>query len=398
MIEAKFIAEKYGAEMALLILLSRLQYKTATPAEVQSFIHTEAVNWELFQKIITVHQVRPFVYNILTANAIQTDAAFHHKLKLATTRIATGNLLKLKELVHIQQLLKNSGVESIPYKGVLLSKTLYNDYVSRETSDIDFIIHPKDFATAREVLVADGYDSTYYYNPEYRNLFLKSDNELLFDKSISEEKYKIEIHWAITHKMMAIPFRDEELFRNTQRENVFNNEIEVLSLSNSLLVLLIHHGVNDVWRTVRHTIDIATFIGKYYSEIDWKEIARLTKQYRIYKTTCLGLSLCKEIYGIEIPEEFMTNDGLLKKIVHNMLRFPPIKRKKLSIENIFQQFRLRDSMQDKVRLSGAYLSTALLPNIRDVEAWPIPAKLRFLYYFIKPFRLLLSPLQKQNMK
>ena len=394
----QLMAGRYGAEIALLILLGRLRYRTATAGEVQSFINTRPINWELFTRIITVHQVRPFVYNIFAAHGIQTDTAFYNKLKLDTIRIASGNLLKLKELVRIHEALKKAGVKSMPYKGVVLSQLLYNDYISRETSDIDFIIQPQDFAIARDVLVQDGYNSTYYYNAEYRDLFLKSDNELLFAKTTSKEKYKIEIHWAITHKMMDIPFNDEEVFRGTTNEHLLNSDVEVLSVQNCLLALLIHHGVNDIWRTVRHSIDIATFIGKYYSDIDWKEVELLTKRYRIYKTTCLGLSLCKEIYGIEIPKEFTTNDGLLKKIVHNMLRFPPIKRKKLSTENILQQFRLRDSLQDKIRLAGAYLSTALLPNIRDVEAWPISAKWRFLYYFIKPFRLVLSPLQKRNVK
>lgn len=398
MISARLIAEKYGGEMAALILLCRLQYNTITPVEVQTFINSQSLNWELFQKIITLHQVRPFVYNALTANAIQTDAAFYNKLRLTTTRIATGNLLKLKELVRIQQLLKKSGVESIPNKGVLLSKKLYDDYISRETSDIDFIINPGDFVTAISVLVADGYECVNYYNPEYMDLFLESDHEVKFVKSISGEEYKIEIHWAITHKMMAIPFRAEEVFHNTGRENVLNHEVEILSLSNTFLVLLIHHGVNDVWRTVRHSIDIASFIYKYYADIDWREMERLTRKYKIYKTTCLGLSMCREIYGVEIPGNFAANAPLLNHVIHNMLRFPPIKRKKLSTENILQQFRLRDSVPDKIRLSGAYAGTALLPNIRDVEAWPIPAKWGFAYYFIKPFRLALSYLQKHLKK
>lgn len=389
MISAKILGEKYGAEMALLILLGRLQYNTIAPVEVQSFINSQSPNWELFQKIITVHQVRPLVYNVLTANAIQTDAAFYNKLKLATTRIATGNLLKLKELVRIQQLLKKSGVECLSNKGVLLSQKLYNDYISRETSDIDFIIKPGDFSTVLNLMIADGYESTCYYNAEYKDLFLKSDSELKLVKRISGEEYKIEMHWAITHKMMDIPLCADEVFHNHSIENVLNNEVEILSLSNTFLTLLIHHGVNDVWRTVRHSIDIASFISKYYADIDWEEMECLTRKYKIYKTTCLGLSMCREIYGIEIPEHFVTDGPLLKRVVHNMLRFPPIKRKKLSGENIFQQFRLRDSALDKIRLSGAYVGTALLPNIRDVEAWPIPVKWGFAYYFIKPFRLLL---------
>lgn len=394
MINAELLAEKYGAEMALLVLLGRLQYNTISPVEVQSFINSKSLNWELFQKMITVHQVRPFVYNALTTYAIQTDTAFYNKLKLATTRIATGNLLKLKELVHVHQLLKKSGAECMPNKGVLLSKKLYGDYISRETSDIDFIIRPVDFVTAMNVLVADGYEYRCYYNPDYKYLFLKSDSELKFVKRISGEEYKIELHWAVTHKMMAIPFPAEELFHNTDKENVLNNEIETLSLSNTLLTLLIHHGVNDIWRTVRHSIDFASFISKYHADIDWGEMERLTRKYRIYKTTCLGLSMCREIYGIEIPGNFIIIGPLLKRVIHDMLRFPPIKRKKLSGENIFQQFRLRDSAVDKILLSGAYASTALLPNIRDVEAWPIPVKWGFAYYFIKPFRLLLR--RRQN--
>lgn len=392
---AKSLAETYGAEMASLILLCRLQYNTIAPGEVQSFISSQSINWELFQKIITVHQVRPFVYNVLTANAIQTDETFYNKLKLATTRIATGNLLKLKELVRILQLFKSSGVECMPSKGVLLSKKLYNDYISRETSDIDLIIHPRDFSTAVHLLIADGYNCITYYNPEYKDLFLKSDSEIKFVKSISGVEHKVELHWVITHKMMDIPFHTEDVFRNTARENVLSNEIEMPSLANNLVVLLIHHGVNDIWRTVRHSIDMASFVSRYHADIDWREVEQLTRKYRIYKTTCMGMSMCREIYGIEIPGQFATDGPLLERVVHNMLRFPPIKRKKLSAENMLQQFRLRDSVSDKIRLFYTYAGTALLPNIRDVETWRIPVKWRFAYFILKPFRLAIDHLQKQ---
>ncbi len=396
--DAKDIAEKYGAETALLILLGRLQYKTVTSAEVQHFINTQTINWSRFDKIIKVHQVRPMVYNMLSVYSIETDTDFYRNLQLTTTRIAAGNLLKLKELIRVHALLKHNNIRSIPYKGVILSKILYGDFISRETSDIDFIIHPEDFSKTRDVLLNDGYGSTYYYNPEYRELFLKSDNELLFAKKKSDKNYKVEIHWAVTHKMMDIPFPDREIFQDTAVENILDNEIEILSPQNRLIVLLIHHGVNDIWRTFRHSVDIATFIQKYASEIDWDETERQVKKYKIYNTTRLGLSLCRELYGISIPAQFGIRNKLLNNIGHNMLRFPPIKRKKLSAENILQQFRLRDSVSNKFKLLVAYISTALLPNIRDVEAWPIPAKWSFIYVFIKPFRLVLSPLQKRNNK
>jgi hypothetical protein len=395
MISVNEIENKYGTETALFILLIRVYFKTAQAIEVNTYISEKQIDWVLLRKMIRVHQLRPFIYNVISKHAIQVDDEFYKQLKNNATRIAAGNLVRLNELLRIHSLLNKNNIPNIPYKGVLLSDALFNDFISRETSDIDLMIEPENFEAVYELMLANGYVTEYYYNPEYKDVFLKSDCEILFVKQTGDTQVKVEIHWAVTHRMMDVDMPVSELFGKAESKDVLGNGIKILDKESLLLVLLVHHGVNDIWRILRHVLDIALYTRQFADDINWEAIRQQSQKYNISNTTQIGFSLCKEVCGINIPDGYGIHGKQLPKVLHNMLRFPPVKREKLAFENIRQQFSMRDSAIGKISLFRAYLSTSLSPNIRDVEQYRIHPKWSFLYVFLKPFRLLVSGIKRK---
>lgn len=390
MIAISSIDKKYGHETGLFILLIRVFFNTAKPAEVNTYTSEKAIDWALLEKMIRVHQLHPFIYNIVSKHSIQVDSTFYERLKNNATRIAAGNLARFSELLRLHSLLNTNNIPNIPYKGVLLSEALFNDFISRETSDIDFMIKPGNFGQVYELMMQQGYKAQYYYDPAYEKLFLKSDCEMLFVKETGNTQLKVEMHWAVTHDMMAVNMPVEELFNKSVSKNTLGAAIQVMDVQSQLMVLLVHHGVNDIWRILRHIVDIALYVRQFSNEIDWEALNKQTRESGIYNTTQTGFFLCKEICGITIPQQLAVNEEQVHKVLHNMLRFPPVKREKLAFENIRQQFSMRDSLTGKIRLFMAYLSTSLSPNMRDVEQYKISPRWSFLYIVIKPFRLLLG--------
>lgn len=387
MISIREIRDRYTPEMALAILICRVYFNTATSTEINDYVTSNRIDWNLFEQIITTHQVRPLIYKVLSANNACIDHIFIETLRKKCFRIATQNLHKLEELVHVNKLFKKYGIKSVPYKGVILGQALFGDFVSRETVDIDFLMDEVYFSIARKILVEEGY-TTRYYNPDFEKQFLRTSHELQFSKVTSKGEIKIEIHWAVTNNMMNIPLPNADILCDLQTISLLGEDIDILNLENHLLVLLVHHGVNDIWRILKHTIDIGIFLEKYDSATDWNTFRDATIKYKIRHTTEIGFLIAHKLFGIAIPASYLTKATDHGKIIDNLLSFPSIKKRKLNLENLEQQLFLRDSFTDKLRMLLSYIRTGITPNVRDMEAFPVAKKWYILYYLIKPYRIL----------
>jgi hypothetical protein len=377
------ICKRYSPEMALVVLVCRVFFKTAEGRDIEVYARAQNIDWSLLRRIIRVHQVRPVVFKVLSAYPGGVDAAFLDELRKDCLRIASGNLFKLEEVLKLHNALNEAGVSNIPYKGVILSHFLFDDFITRETADIDFLIEPPQFSQAQNVLNKRGYASAYQYDSKFEKQMLRSDIEMLFSRQTDAGLLKVELHWLITHRMFDIPLPLSKLLKNTQPATIANREVNIPSIHDHALALLIHHGVNDLWRSLRHVIDIAAVVSKYGDSIDWGEMARDARRYNVTHTSCVGFRLCADVLGIEAPLPFVKHETTLR-VMDFMLRFPPGNWKKLSKENIKLQLALRDSFFDKFRVAAFYVRTAFVPNIRDIEAVTLPKPLYFLYYFIKP--------------
>ncbi len=387
MISLDDIEESYRPEMALTILILRVYFKRIEAVQIEKYILDHKIDWKLFQRIVFTHQIHPVIYKVISINASGFPAAFMEKIRNKSIKVATDNLRNLEELVRLNKLMKYGGVNNVPYKGVILSQFLFNDFLSRETSDIDFLIDKEDFSVAHRLLVADGYEPR-YYNPDFMHQFLKSSHELMYRKTFLASPHKIEIHWAVTSKMMNIRLPNDFILSGQHSVALMGENVSVLNIEKHLLAILVHHGINDVWRTLRHCLDIAVLLEKYSNDIDWEELRLLTRKYRIYHTTETGFLIANKLFGILIPDTYQTKNVLDQNVLSNLLRFPALDKGKLHIANLRQQLYLRDSTRDKIKLLWSYFLAAFTPNIRDMEAVKVPGNSYFLYYLLKPYRIL----------
>ena len=375
--------------MALFILICRVYFKNAGKDDLAAFINENDLDWKLVYKLIRAHQLRPFMYKIVSANSELFEPAFTQRLQNSTWKISIENLDRVKELISLTKDLEYVGITAIPYKGVMLSKRFYNDFITRETCDIDFLIKREDFNRVRAFFIDRGYQSDYYYNPDYEDVLLDTSVEYVFYKTVGQILIKVELHWDVIHKMQDVRFNSRELFIATERHTILKNNLQVLNLSNELLVLLIHHGVNDIWRSLRHVVDLAMFVEIYEHDINWAGLMQKMNSSKIEKASLIGFSISNKIFGVDIPKGIgQVEDVVVDKVLGNLLTFPMITRQKLDWANFKQQLQLRDSLNDKLVLMNKYMANAIHPNIRDVASRPLPRRLYFLYYLLKPFRML----------
>lgn len=375
--------------MALFILICRVYFKHASKDDLATFIKENNPDWNLFYKLVRAHQLRPFVYKIVSANSDLFSQGFVQRLQNNTWKISIENLDRVKELISLVNDLEQEDIIAVPYKGVMLSKRFYNDFITRETCDIDFLIKKEDFSKVRSFFISKGYQSDYYYNPDYEDVLLDTSVEYVFHKTVGKVLIKVELHWDVIHKMQDVRFSSRDLFIDTERHTILKSNVSVLNLDNELFVLLVHHGVNDIWRSLRHVIDLAMFVEMYEQDVDWTALEQKINSSKITNASFIGFNVANKLFGTNIPQGMNVQmDTSTDAVLDNLLTFPMIPRQKLDWANFKQQLQLRDSIADKLVLIRKYLANAVHPNIRDIEAHPLPRKLYFLYYILKPFRML----------
>jgi hypothetical protein len=393
----KDLEKEHGSELALVILILRTFLGKGTVSEIEDYVAERRIDWDQFYRIISAHQLRPHVYKVLS-DAQWVDKSMLQRLRNDSLVIGAANLEKVNELLRLYFRFKDCGIGVIPYKGVLLSELLYDDFVSRETADIDFLIRAADLPRIRKLLFEENYSTDYYFREDLESPITKYSCENLFYKQgTGKKRLQVEVHWELLPYMLHAHLKNEYLFQNRKPLVILNKEVSVLTHEAHLLSLLVHHGINDIWQSLRHVLDISVYIQRHNDVIDWESVNTSLDKFRIRQASETGFALAQMLFGIEPPVKISAEARQHCETVEKYLLFYPlIGKNKLSLKNFRQQVRLRDNLQDRIAMTCKYFLTSFIPNSRDMEFIKLPKGLFLLYYIIKPLRLLRNKITNQR--
>jgi hypothetical protein len=159
-----------------------------------------------------------------------------------------------------------------------------------------------------------------------------------------------------------------------------------------LLLALCHHGAKHAWERLGWVCDVAELLGAH-SEIEWDRVIDRARALGAHRTLLLGLALAHELVGGPVPGRILRgvrNDGIVGSMAAGVRRelfrppaqVPPLVG--LLRESLFH-LRVTQRPVDRAR----YVLLAAAPNARDWRAVRLPAPLGFLYYLVRPVRMLL---------
>lgn len=385
------ISNGYGPEITLAVLLLRVKIGKATEDDVALFLSENKLNLNSFLKLLEAHQIESILYSTRFFKNLFPGYPEIITFREKVTLRSKVNLIILDELLSLQKVFQENHIEVLFYKGVVLSKLLFDDYTSRTTSDIDILIKAVDFASIRHLLLDAGFEEMYFYPDNYPDYYLFINRESLFRKKCLAGTYiYVEIQWAPLPEFYGLPFNNDYFFLNHVSESIINEKIPIPGLNEHLLILFIHHGIADLWRNLKHVFDIILFADKYKEAIDWKKIEKYISDQKFIRNSIVGRNLGKDLFGIDIPI-FKDEKNAQKETdvcLHSLLSFPLLTRKKKAASNIKRQLLLSDGFNERMKLCNGYLKVYLMPSMIDLENQQFPRILFPLYYITKRFRFL----------
>lgn len=374
-------------ERKALLLCSRA-HLAQDQIDVLQDLSTFQVDWPFVYDWSIRHRVLPLVYrNLRKYCADSVPQEILDQGKQIYRNNGARNLMMTGYLVRVLSLLKDHDILAMPFKGPALSIYLYNDSSLRSFGDIDVLISQKHLGDAIKVLATQGFLPVFSLNEQQLLKLSHTENEYPLMHTASG--ITLDLQWEITGGYFLSQMTFEDLSGKQQFIKIGGTETSVFS-DEDLLFYLCVHGNQHTWKQLDHVCCVAELINKNQN-LDWDAVFQSATRYRGLRMLAIGLLLAQDLFKITIPEQFsvrLREDPqaveLAQQISLNL--FSSTQFSSDSVSHRFMRYHLLS--MDRPLLAIRYaLRLLFIPTRYDWQCYPLPARLSFLHYLIRPFRL-----------
>lgn len=391
----KFSLDVRDIPKELILIVEML--KSDDNGYVQKYLKDEhnKVDWKLFLDLTLHHRVYPLLASILKE---YNDNLIPHSVVQTVNGFYKRNIFKMLqlsgEMEQFAKVFNANGIKAIFLKGPFLGNEVYGDVSLRTCGDLDLLIPIEDLDNMHKILEIHGFIKDDYIMSVLEDWKWRHHHVTYFHPS---KNIKLEIHWRLNPGPGKEP-RFSELWERKRKSISTNSSIYLLGRED-LFLFLVSHGARHGWSRLRWLIDIQRMIGQ---EIDWKKVHSLTKEYNNFNLVGQSILLSSNLLNVNITKEmqrYITSNRsrltaqaavfYLEKMVNLHNDTLP---KEVSLYHGRHLFSIM-SFQQKV----LFLLSSLYPFHIDTVTLPLPKKLHFLYFILRPFLCIWRKAIKQEL-
>lgn len=293
---------------------------------------------------------------------------------------AQRNLLLSAELVRLIDHFRRAGIRVLTFKGVIAAVQFYGGLTERPSGDLDLLVEPRDYARAAEVLVGAGYDPGVEYPTSLQRAFANS-----------EKGTDVDLHWGIPPILPR--FSRRTLWNHATHIELIGTSVPTFDRSSAMAIAAIN-AVKAYWNvSLRQHVDVAVSLRRLSVE-EWRALSRRSKRIGCLNCVLAAARVCDSLFPNVLPAHIRSDarlnsraalvaDEIIQHLFDHSRSAPPTR--------VFATRSDYDSALDG-RPFGSYadrLRQAVTPNSADREWFELPSHLSFLYYILRPVRLLL---------
>jgi Uncharacterised nucleotidyltransferase len=367
-------------EEELLLCCTRTYMPPTTAARLRTIL-LEDIDWEYLMRIAQWHGVMPLLYHSL--NSTCPEAIPQARLKQLRTYFQANSchtVFLTQKLIAILRLFENHEIPALPFKGTILATAVYGDLCLRQTRDLDILVHKDRYQKAKDLLIAEGYEVI---------LDLPWECHLILDGDI----ICIDLHSKILPKTYSRSIDDNYWWENWQSFCLAEEGVPNL-LPEACFFMLCLHGTKDCWETLHRICDVAEAV-RTYADLDWEQIVDRATRLGCKRIISLALLLAKDLLEMPLPEKVLKeieSDVAAKSLavqVIQQLFSEPIEEVQGVPQALFHMS-TRERLEDRFEIFVSLMNTHgwFTPSVYDEQFLPLPKFLYFLYFLIRPIRLL----------
>lgn len=349
------------------------------------------IDWDYFYRLARRHSLVPIVYRQLDAlMKDQVPAEVLQRFKKDYQENAARNLIFVDELTTLLDRFANQGVDAIVFKGPALAMLAYGDLNLRRFVDLDLIVRRADVARAIEVLTQSGYVSSRDLTGAQQSLLLRTQHNLQFTYG----RVIVELHWQVSSELFASTVTAEEFWESLSTVELNGRRLKTLSIEDLLFALCVH-GSRHLWQRLAWICDIDRLITSNQT-VNWSKLYERAARANAERMFLLGPALAARLLGTNLPEVLATAITRTKRIepLCEQIRarlFDGPEQSSVPLWTVIRfNLLIRSGWRSRIRY-GRFL---FAPTDSDLDTMRLRPRLHFIYYFVRPLRLLHSALRQ----
>ena len=373
-------------EASILLLCARPSLDHKSKAALRKLLEA-ALDWNYLCNLAIRHGIAGLVYkNLNHSSAANVPRWAMDRLRMSSQVLLGRSRLMAGELVRILGLMEQEAILAIPFKGPVLAHTLYGDFCTREFSDLDLVVRPRDLSAATSLILREGYRINGPPEMEVQEVLRRHDNEVGFVRD--DLGVVLDLHRSFSESRFNFKFEIEGMFERCSTAAFGKRDILTFS-PEDMLLLLSNHGSIHAWESMKWLCDLSRFIVSH-DNLDWVSILGRARELGMSRRLLLGLFLAQDLLGIDLPEP----------VAPAIQVDPKIKRLAAAIKpGLFQDpwqewspleiRRFQDQLVQGLALKVRYFLVLIFRiNMADWRCLKLPPYLGFLHYMVRPIRLL----------
>jgi hypothetical protein len=352
----------------------------ADPSGIERRIHAvleHPIDWQHLAEIADHHGVIPQVYESLSATVAAERLRPVRNVYESNARRA---LWLTRELARVLEHFESRGIPTLPYKGPVLSQSLYGSVSQRQFSDLDMLIHAQDFSRAKAALRELGFEPGMELSSREERAYLRSGYEFTFDSP--NGRNLLELQWQILPRFYSVDFGVEGFFDRAVTLQVGGMAVHSLCAEDLLLVLCAH-AAKHAWIQLSWLCDIAALART--PAFDWELVRRQSAALGITRIVAVTFLLAHQLLGTPLPL-VVELDPAARSLTRQMV--PILARSERVDTESMPYFRLmaraRERRHDRSRF---WWRLATTPSVGEWSAIHLPAPLFPLYRAVRVLRL-----------
>jgi hypothetical protein len=380
-LSAKTLTVATRPEIELLLCCAHTYIDPETAERIKTLLQ-QNIDWSNLLQTAARHGVKSLLYQSLKHTCPEAvPKAILSQLRNHCHHNALRNQILTQELFKLLNLFETQYIPAIPFKGPVLAASIYGNLAFRPCGDLDILVHEKDFLKTKELLSSQGY--------------ILVDDLLWQSQLVSEDgRVNIDLHQSLTPKDFPFPLNFECLWERLQPISLAGKT--VLSLSpEDLLLTLCTNVARDCWQErerLTQICDIAQLL-RIHPAMDWEYLLEESDRLGCKRILFLGLLLASDLLGAAIPEQVLRKIQA-KTVVKTLAKqvcewlFPKSDSPSRGMKKALFYFKVRERFQDKIPYLMHLSYLWIAPSQADLAFLPLPDSLYFLYYLVRPIRLI----------
>lgn len=340
------------------------------------------LDWgQVVQEAVNRHGVGPLLYRNLTASGFDelVPEQVVERLHQHSRGTATRNLSLTNSLLSLLEHLDEAGIWALPYKGPVLSESIYADFSLRRFRDLDILVRPNDLHDAEAVLVERGFEPKRELTENQKQLLMTNGRQRTMEKG----GILVELHPRISTP--DPPFEVATLFERAGSVDLAGDSIPAIEPADNLLVLSVH-GTRHRWNQLKWICDIAYMIRN--ETVNWPVVLDESKRRNCYRRLLLGCGLASAVLDVELPDivHFRANDTVPRLISDT---YPYCLLGIDDTTSLRYRLRSRDDTVNRIRYCWNKLTH---PSVQEADNIQVPDQFFGVNYLFQPVRVTCSKL------